>query len=304
VNDDIHRLLESRAGIASRRELASIGAHSRLLDRAVRAGTLVRVSHGLYADAGTWVRLPEWERYRRRVEALLRSRPRWVASHHAALVLHGLPVHGADLARVDVAAPALASAIRSGVHVHRLTDTHAELVRATPRALPPAHACVLTAAAQGMESGVVAMDAALHRGLLSTVDLEAALGHPGARYGGARARAAMDATDAACESPGESLTRLALAAVGAEVRSQVEIHDRDGFVGRVDFLVGDRVVVEFDGAQKYEGVDGREALVREKRREDRLREAGYRVIRVTWSDLGNPARLVVRVRGALAFPAA
>jgi very-short-patch-repair endonuclease len=78
------------------------------------------------------------------------------------------------------------------------------------------------------------------------------------------------------------------------------VHDGAGFVGRVDFLVAGRVVVEFDGAVKYEGAEGRAALVREKQREDRLREAGYIVIRVTWSDLDRPAVLMARVRAALA----
>jgi hypothetical protein len=41
-------------------------------------------------------------------------------------------------------------------------------------------------------------------------------------------------------------------------------------------------------------------VLREKRREDRVRElTGWRCIRVTWADLENPARLVARIRAAL-----
>ena len=76
--------------------------------------------------------------------------------------------------------------------------------------------------------------------------------------------------------------------------------DDEGSIGRVDFLVGDRVVVEFDGAIKYDGLDGKRALMEEKRREERLRDAGFRVVRVTWADLTRPEVLVARIRGYLA----
>lgn len=74
---------------------------------------------------------------------------------------------------------------------------------------------------------------------------------------------------------------------------QVDIHGRTGaFIARVDFLFrAARVVVEFDGAVKYAGADGRDALVREKRREDALRALGYRVVRLTWADLRRPERV-------------
>ena len=41
-------------------------------------------------------------------------------------------------------------------------------------------------------------------------------------------------------------------------------------------------------------------LFKEKLREDRLRALGFVVVRVTWSDLANPARLLARVHAALA----
>ena len=63
---------------------------------------------------------------------------------------------------------------------------------------------------------------------------------------------------------------------------------------------GDHVIVEFDGAVKYEGAQGRSALVAEKRREDALRALGYVVVRVTWSDLASPTRVISQIRRALA----
>lgn len=59
-------------------------------------------------------------------------------------------------------------------------------------------------------------------------------------------------------------------------------------------------MVEFDGAVKYEGLDGKRALAEEKRREERLRDAGFRIVRVTWDELARPALLLARVRVNLA----
>ncbi|KGN40176.1 hypothetical protein [Knoellia aerolata] len=206
-----------------------------------------------------------------------------------------------DLDVVDVAAPVRASRVRPGLHVHVATPEQLSGATGQPvRVVSAADACVLTAAASGFEAGVVAMDAALHRRLVTRDALTAAGALPGSRYGIGTVRHAIAASDSRCESPGETLTRLVLVAAGLTVRSQVSLDDEDGFIGRVDLLVGDRVVVEFDGAVKYDGLDGKRELMAEKRREERLRDAGYRVVRVTWADLSHPERLVRRVLGQLA----
>ncbi|KYH46098.1 hypothetical protein AZH51_10665 [Branchiibius sp. NY16-3462-2] len=73
---------------------------------------------------------------------------------------------------------------------------------------------------------------------------------------------------------------------------------RDGKGYRTDFrVVGTRVLVEFDGATKY---DEPGALWREKLREDRIRSLGWIVVRLTWSDLFH-GRAAAKVRAALAM---
>ena len=62
--------------------------------------------------------------------------------------------------------------------------------------------------------------------------------------------AVLGAVDPGAESPGESLARLVLKGLGLPVRSQVVLRDLDGVIGRVDFVVDERVVVEFDGLVK------------------------------------------------------
>jgi very-short-patch-repair endonuclease len=151
----------------------------------------------------------------------------------------------------------------------------------------------------GLKAAVVAADAALHRGLVSDDKLAEASARLtlGVRSS-ARVERLRALADASAESPGESLTRLLLGGLGLSFRSQVDVRDAAGFVGRVDFLVEGRIVVEFDGLSKYAAADGRDALAREKAREDRLRALGYAVVRLTWSDLDRPEKVARMLREA------
>jgi hypothetical protein len=167
--------------------------------------------------------------------------------------------------------------------------------------LTPVLAVLGNAMLSGTESGVTAMDRALATGVVTAADLRAGLERLASWPGVGQARLAVALADGRAESVGETRTRLLLGAVGfADVVPQVRITDAEGHVvARVDFLLG-RVVVEFDGAVKYEGVDGRAALVAEKRREDRLRSMGYEVVRLVWADLNDPRRVRLLVCSALA----
>ena len=65
-----------------------------------------------------------------------------------------------------------------------------------------------------------------------------------------------------------------------------------------------RLLGEFDGAVKYgrllrPGESPGDAVVREKRREDGLRELGFDMIRWGWSDLDVPRTLYPRIAAAV-----
>jgi very-short-patch-repair endonuclease len=126
--------------------------------------------------------------------------------------------------------------------------------------------------------GIMAADAALHEKLVNRRDIDRALagavGWPGVR----QARALLALATAEAESPLESLTRLRLHDDGFPIPELQVWIGRD----RVDLLfVEQRLILEIDGLEKYE----RDALQQEKRREVRLRRQGYRVERVTWTDI-------------------
>ena len=140
---------------------------------------------------------------------------------------------------------------------------------------------------------------------ISTAAVRFVLGHP-------RSQGIADLlrhADGRHESPGETRLAHALRLLGIAAMPQVRIAGSNAVV---DFLVVDApVIIEFDGQVKYgrsaDEVDpfgrrlaGREVLWQEKRREDRLRELGYEVVRVTWSDLDSPQELARRIRQAVA----
>jgi hypothetical protein len=80
---------------------------------------------------------------------------------------------------------------------------------------------------------------------------------------------------------------------------QVEIRDDDGrLIGRVDFVLLEELIVEFDGALKYG--DSADSILAEKWREDRPRERGYRMARVSWPDLDHPQTTAARLHRQLA----
>lgn len=77
------------------------------------------------------------------------------------------------------------------------------------------------------------------------------------------------------------------------------IRDESGvFLARVDlYYPNHRLVLEYDGALH------RHSLESDNRRQNRLFDAGYHILRFTVGDvLGNPGAVVALVRGALARP--
>ncbi|HZE65801.1 MAG TPA: type IV toxin-antitoxin system AbiEi family antitoxin domain-containing protein [Sporichthyaceae bacterium] len=164
----------------------------------------------------------------------------------------------------------------------------------------PARTVVDLARHLTFRQGVVVGDSALRLKLTTEVQLRGVLadcfGWPYTR----KADRVLAIIDGKTESVAESLARAVFAEVGLPVPvPQVRIFDDAGReIARVDFLFEGRVVVEVDGRKKYTDPD---VLWREKVREDRLREAGYEVVRLTWADLVGPAaRIRSRVLAALA----
>ncbi len=84
---------------------------------------------------------------------------------------------------------------------------------------------------------------------------------------------------------------------------QLDAGDDEGWVGRVDFAYPElRLLIELDGRRHHSTLLDREA---DRRRDERLRAAGWRIVRLTWADVvQRPAETVARLRLLLAGAAA
>jgi hypothetical protein len=298
MNSRLRTITGHQHGVFSAADAARVGVGADELIVMTRRRQVVRVRRGAYVLAERYAAAEPSDRALLRAMAVLRTRSEGDRlSHHSALAFLGVATY--DVSQ-DVVAIETRGTTRRRVHaglaMHPWSsgDTWS---RGPFRSVSPAVACVQVARVDGFIAGLCAMDSALHRGLCTPVDLEqgaALLGGPRERS----VRRAIQATDRAAESVGETRTRMILVDGGVPFRSQVTITDAKGFIGRVDFLVDDSVVIEFDGLVKYRGGDGQATLDGEKIREDRLRRAGYEVERVIWSELDDPVTILVRVEQA------
>lgn len=232
-------------GVVVTQTIKRIGGDRTELARLVRAGDLVRLSRGAYADSRVWEESASHARYVLRCRAAALARPGSVLAGHAALAVLGLPLFGVDLRRIDLMAPVNSRFRRNGIVIAPLSVEAITGVEGLS-VVAPAQAIVTVTTRSGLASGLVAADAAVHRGIVHLSDIER-LSPPPRRPGHRRVARMLALVDQACESPGETRTRLLLHGLGWQVRSQVVLRRRGTFVARVDFLIEDTVVVEFDG---------------------------------------------------------
>jgi len=175
----------------------------------------------------------------------------------------------------------LGTSIRRGVRVTSAVRTIADL------------ACKLP-----LTDAVALLDTALHGRLVNGGRLrDWASTHAGYR-GVRRLKRALELADPAAESVMETRLRLLLVLAGLpHPRGQVSLRDDFGlFLARADLYYPDaRLAIEYDGATH------RESLAADNRRQNRLINAGYRLLRFTAGDvLDTPAAVVSVVRRALA----
>lgn len=295
MDERIRTTLAMGRGVTSAQRLLRLGISRADVGRAVKAGDLVRVRRNCLVDGATWRGVKPWERHELRARAVMAGLPKdhtAALSHHSALAVSGVSLHGVD-DRVHIVHVGSGRGRSDDVVAgHRPVQPELVEVRDGIRTVSPAVACLQVAAHFGAEAGLVSADRALHSELFTREALDAALGAlaPG-RWSRAPGQMSFLA-DARIESAAESRARWAFQMLGfRQPTPQVRIVDDDGvFVARVDFLYEDlKVVIEVDGLEKYKSPQD---LTDEKLREDRLRELGYEIVRLTWADLAD--HLVVR----------
>lgn len=236
-------------GIVTRKQARDAGCTESELDCWILKGCLRPLWRGIL----TFLPEPDDEAGRHRELALAVATvygERVVVSHHSALVVAGLPTYGVNLdvvrlTRLNKGDSLLSPPVRISRSSIQLPTY--EIAGARVVTLPTAIAQV--AAECGIEAGVVAADAALHRELVTAAELDEAIDGLGRGTNLGRARQAVGLADGSSESPGESLLRLIATKAGIGLTPQFEVTDRAGtIVGRADFRIdGTTTLVEFDG---------------------------------------------------------
>ena len=158
----------------------------------------------------------------------------------------------------------------------------------------PPRTLIDVALVYGFEVGVVVADDFLRRGLTTKAQLWRAYDSMKDWPGALIVRMVIAFSDPRSESVGETLGRLLMRRVGLPAPElQYEVRRPDGSIaGLTDYAWPEhKVLGEFDGRVKYErflraGETAANAVWREKRREDELRElTGFAFFRLVWADL-------------------
>lgn len=260
-------------------------------------GELARVRRGVYVASSELDQLTIDERYILRIHATAQSiSPRSTFSHDSAAAIWGLPTIGPWSTRIHVT-DGITDGGRSRGEVHRHSlpaDEHATVLGGV-RVTSLARTLVDIACSTDFARSVAMIDATLARTSstgISRDSLLRLLEELKPRAGSRKGQAAIEFADGRSDSPLESLSRVQMRMLGLPApQLQVPFHDRDGLIGIADFYWPELGLVgEADGAAKYSGTNspsGDEAgavVLREKRREDRLRAVTRRFARWGWTD--------------------
>ncbi|MCG7235499.1 endonuclease domain-containing protein [Corynebacterium sp. ACRQP] len=270
--------------------------------RRISEGELAQLTKSMYFCAETWKRLKEYEKaFLRCYAAGCQSRKAVLVDCSAArlngvwTIARGEPVTLA----VPNGRPASINGSWTGYEYRHRQIPEADIIHDGPvRYTNAIRTAVDIARERGVREGVIAMDSVLsghgdhlYEELLH--QFRATIARLAGTKGIANARKALPLASRLSDSPYESLLRLILDAYGVPYRTQAAIGRY-----RVDFLIGDNLVVEVDGWEKYEDVP-HEVLRKQRVRDDWLAERGYKVLHFYTEDFwGDEADLIQRIRKA------
>lgn len=213
-------------------------------------------------------------------------------SHLSAGLMWGLPITRALQNRAEAIRPGHAITYRQLLVRNReLPDS--DVANRDAICLTTAARTVIDVAHDyPLDMSVPMIDTALSTNIVTAEELVARLAGSTPRRGIRRARRALSIADPAHESPAESICAVRFHEHGIDgFVPQILFGSPDGaFRARVDFLHREaKVIVEVNGEVKYKDGDAGSLLARKERDRDyRLRNMGYRVYQLSWADLFGP----------------
>jgi predicted transcriptional regulator of viral defense system len=295
----IAELAEAQHAVVALSQLVSLGLGARAVSHRVQRGMLHRVHRGVYA-----VGHPLLTREGRWMAAILACGPHAVLSHRSAASLWGLRPNARTA--IDVTVPSRAGRTRDGIDVHRGSGIDANDVAGVEGIPTTSVARTLLDLAEVVNARTLerAIDQAEVRRLLDMRAIDDVLARGG---GGRRGAAALRGVLAELRL-GTTLTRseleerlLAICREAALPRPDVNawIPYPGGGGAEADFLWREQqLVVEVDGRDVH---TTRRAFEHDRRRDQRLMLAGWRVVRFTWRQvLFEPAYVAATLRSLLA----
>ncbi|RAO38795.1 uncharacterized protein ONO86_04407 [Micromonospora noduli] len=209
-----------------------------------------------------------------------------------AAELHGLAgLRTTDVIDLSVPGPIArpARVAHPEVVVHQLVIKPGQLVRVNGiTATEPLRTLADVSLRVDRFSAVSVLDSALNRRLVTTDDLLSIPRLIRGRRGAVAARGYLSEADGRAQSPLETRTRLRC--VDGRVPPdalQLEVRDEDGYLLGVGDLGwrGPRVLAEADGRGPHSAPG---AVYADRRRQNRLVNAGWTVLRFTWQDTLRP----------------
>ncbi len=296
-------------GPVRRQELLAAGYSDAEVRAQLRTGRLLSVRPGSYLPAAARPDGPEAWHAAAVHATIVDLGAGSVASHASAAVLHGLPVWGLPLDRVQVTRSRRSGARRTAsvdLHAAAIDPEEVEDVDGTPVTIVP-RTVVGIARSAPFEQAVAVADAALRTRATTRAELEEWLVRARGRPGRPAARRAVAFADGRAGSVGESRSRVAMwwAGIPVPVLQQPFVTGDGHRLGLVDFWWPEqRVVGEFDGLIKYgrllrPGQTAGDAVVAEKRREDLIRAEDVRFVRWCWDEIAPFDAVAGRLRHAL-----
>ncbi|MEU5903652.1 type IV toxin-antitoxin system AbiEi family antitoxin domain-containing protein [Micromonospora sp. NPDC047467] len=267
-----------------------------------RSGSWQRILRGCFVPG---VELSDSAMRRARIRAALVSLgPSAFAVLDTALELHGI----AGLRRtllvhvsVPVDHPRPQRALAPWLIVHQVTVRPGDVAEVVGvRATSPLRTVSDVILRVDRYPAVSVLDSALNQDHLTPEQLTLMPGLIRGRRGAVAARSHLAEADGRAQSPLETRTRLRC--VDGRVPPdalQLEVRDDDGYLLGVGDLGwrGPRVIAEADGRDVH-GTP--EAVYTDRRRQNRLVNAGWTILRFTWQDTLNPDYIPHTVRQAIA----
>jgi hypothetical protein len=226
--------------ILQRSTLLQMGDDDRGIRRLRAAGIVTPVRRGAYSLTADQASIQPWERHALVVTATVpKLGSGAVVSHVPAAALHDLALWPTRLLPVHISRRITGGGRRTRtLHLHPASLVEGDIVAVNGLSVTSVTRTVIDVArTEPFETGVVAADEALRRGLTTREELLDGLASQRGRAGCYLAARVVAFADGRSESVGESRSRVAILRMGLEPPElQVNVHDVDGvWLARADF---------------------------------------------------------------------